>query len=86
MLRTTTVSKLRAELATLIASLSEGPVMIFSHSKPAAVLVEPEFFENLIQRVELIEDVLDGRKVLAEYAEDSSAFLDAEDVFARLTN
>jgi len=41
MYRTTTVSELRADLSSLLASLKEGPLLVLSHSKPKAVLVEP---------------------------------------------
>jgi hypothetical protein len=48
------------------------------------MLIEPELFDNLMERVELLEDLLDGRKAIAEYLEDPAAALDAEEVFERL--
>jgi len=84
MLRTTTVTQLRSELASLIESLKDGPLLILSHSKPAAMLIEPEMFDNLLERVENLEDLLDGRQAIAEYLEDPSIAIDAEDVFDRL--
>ena len=84
MLRTTTVTQLRSELASLIESLEEGPLLVLSHSKPAAVLLEPELFENLLERVEYLEDLLDGRQAIAEYLEDPSMAVDAEEVFDRI--
>ena len=85
MLRTTTVTKLRSELASLLESLKEGPLLVLSHSKPAAVLIEPELFESLLERVEYLEDLLDGRQAIAEYLEDPTVALDAEEVFERVT-
>jgi prevent-host-death family protein len=84
MLRTTTVTQLRAELASLLESLEDGPLLVLSHSKPAAVLIEPELFENLLERVEYLEDLLDGRQAIAEYLEDPSIAVDAEEVFDRI--
>ena len=84
MLRTTTVTKLRSELASLLESLKEGPLLVLSHSKPAAVLIEPELFESLLERVEYLEDLLDGRQAIAEYLEDPTVALDAEEVFERI--
>jgi prevent-host-death family protein len=84
MLRTTTVTQLRAELASLLESLEDGPLLVLSHSKPAAVLIEPELFENLLERVEYLEDLLDGRQAIAEYLEDPSVAVDAEEVFDRI--
>lgn len=85
MLRTTTVTKLRSELAALLESLQDGPILVLSHSKPAAMLIEPEMFENLMERVELLEDLLDGQRVIAEYLEDPKVALDAEEVFERIS-
>jgi prevent-host-death family protein len=84
MLRTATVTELRAELASYLESLREGPLLVLSHSKPAAMLVEPEEFDRLLERVEYLEDLLDGRQAVAEYLEDPAVALDAEEVFERL--
>ena len=84
MLRTTTVTKLRSELATLLGSLQDGPLLVLSHSKPAAILIEPEMFESLVERVEYLEDLMDGRQAIAEYLEDPAVALDAEEVFERV--
>jgi len=84
MLRTTTVTKLRSELSTLLESLDEGPLLVLSHSKPTAMLVEPGEFDNLLERVEYLEDLLDGREAIAEYLEDPAVAFDAEEVFERI--
>ncbi|NIM95959.1 MAG: type II toxin-antitoxin system prevent-host-death family antitoxin [Anaerolineales bacterium] len=84
MLRTTTVSELRAELASFIKELDDGPIVVLSRSRPAAVLVEPEMFDALLERCEFLEDILDGRRAIAEYLEDRDVAIDAEEVFARL--
>jgi prevent-host-death family protein len=84
MLRTTTVTQLRADLASLLQSLEDGPLLVLSHSKPAAVIIEPELFENLLERVEYLEDLLDGRQAITEYLEDPSVAVDAEEVFDRI--
>lgn len=83
-LRTATVTELRAELASYLESVSEGPLLILSHSRPAAVLLEPELFNALVERIELLEDVLDGRRVVSEYQADRGVVVDAEEVFERL--
>ncbi len=84
MLKTTTITELRSELSSYINELNEGPVMIMSRSRPAAVLVEPEMFDTLMKECELLEDILDGRRAVADYREDSKVALDAEQVFKRL--
>ncbi len=84
MLKTTTITELRAELSSYIGELNEGPVMIMSRSRPAAILIDPEMFDALVKESELLEDILDGRQVLAEYQMDHSVAEDAEEVFKRL--
>lgn len=84
MLKTTTVSELRADLSELIKGLDEGPLLVLSRSRPVAVLVEPEMFDDIIDRFELLEDLVDGRRAVSEYIEDKSIAVDAEGVFERL--
>lgn len=84
MLRTTTVTQLRSELASLIESLQDGPLLVLSHSRPAAMLIEPEMFDNLVERVERLEDLLDGRQAIAEYLENPAVAIDAEELFERI--
>jgi len=84
MFRTTTVTELRLDLSSHLASLVDGPLLVLSHSKPKAMMIEPELFDNLLERVELLEDLLDGRQAIAEYIENPDIALDAEEVFERI--
>jgi len=84
MLKTTTVTELRADLASCLRELDDGPVLVLSRSRPAAVLVAPEFFDALFERLEFLEDLVDGRRAIAEYRQDREIAVDAEKVFERL--
>jgi prevent-host-death family protein len=84
MLRTTNVSTLRADISSFLRTIEDGPILILSHSKPQAVLIDPELFDSLVEKVELLEDLLDGRRVISAYKTDPDSFLDAEEVFERL--
>lgn len=84
MFRTTTITQLRADLSSMLASLEDGPLLVLSHSKPAAMLIDPEMFDNLLERVELLEDLIDGRQAIAEYINNQDIALDAEEVFMRI--
>jgi len=84
MLRTTTVTELRADLSAQIENLTEGPLLILSRSKPKAMLIDVDVYENLLERIELIEDILDGRQVISEYLDDPDSFVDADSIFKRL--
>jgi len=84
MLKTTSVTNLRSELSSYIKDLDDGPVLILSHSRPAAVLIEAEMFDSLVEKIELLEDIVDGRRAIAEIREDLDLAVDAEEVFERL--
>ena len=84
MFRTTNVSSLRKDLSAYLDDLIDGPVFVYSHSQPKAVLVDPELFNALVEKVELLEDIVEGRRALKEYREDPGSAVDAEDVFNRL--
>jgi PHD/YefM family antitoxin component YafN of YafNO toxin-antitoxin module len=81
MLRTINVSTLRNELSSLISSLEIGPILVLSQSRPKAVLMDPNMFYSLVEKVEMLEDLVDGRREITEYRTDPTSFLDAEDVF-----
>ena len=84
LLRTASVSELRSGLSTFIGKLEEGPIVVMSRSHPAAILVDPDVFEALIENAETLEDILDGRMALAHYSANPETTVDAEEVFARL--
>lgn len=83
-MKTATITELRLELASYINQLGEGPIMVMSRSRPAAVLIDPEVFDTLMKECELLEDILDGRQVIAEYRADPTVAVDAEEVFENL--
>jgi len=84
MFRTATVTELRSGLASYLQDLEEGPIIVFSHSRPAAVLLEPDVFDAIMEKCELLEDILDGRRALNEYMKKPGVAVDAEGVFERL--
>jgi PHD/YefM family antitoxin component YafN of YafNO toxin-antitoxin module len=67
-----------------LGRLGEGPVLVLSRSRPAAVLVEPDAFGAILERLELLEDIVDGRAALAGYLKDRRVAVDAEKVFKKL--
>ena len=84
MLRTATVTELRSGLASYLQDLEEGPIIVLSHSRPAAVLLEPDMFDAIMEKCELLEDILDGRRALNEYMKKPGVAVDAEEAFERL--
>ncbi len=84
MLRSTNVSTLRSSLPSFLKNLDEGPLLVLSHSRPVAVILDPEMFEALVEKMELLEDLVEGRRAITEYREHPDRAIDAEGVFERL--
>jgi prevent-host-death family protein len=82
--KTTTVTELRSDLAGYLNQLDEGPVIVLSRSRPAAVLVDPQVFDGLLDRIELLEDLIDGRRAIADFLDHPDTAVDADEVFTRL--
>jgi len=84
LLRTASVSQLRSDLSSYLEKVEEGPIVVLSRSQPAAVLLDPDVYEALIENAETLEDILDGQLALSTFAAHPEAAVDAEEVFARL--
>jgi PHD/YefM family antitoxin component YafN of YafNO toxin-antitoxin module len=84
MIRSTNVSSLRSDLASHLKDLAEGPILILSHSRPVAMLLEPEMFESLVEKIELLEDIVDGRRAVEDIRVHPDHVIDAEEAFERL--
>ncbi len=83
MIRTTSVTELRDQLAQMIDALGdENAVRVVRHSKIAAYLISPALFENLLERIETLEDQVDMHSAIADYQ--AGKAVEAEDVFKRL--
>lgn len=80
MLKTVTVSELRAELAKYLKGLDEGPVAVLSHGKPVAILVEPEMHYALLDRCDMLEDLLRAFRPIARIIKDRSGSGDLGEV------
>ncbi len=83
MYKTASVTELRDKLAETIDNLdSENAVMVVRHSKPAAYLVSPEFFEGLIEQIEDFVDWRDMQFALEDYRQGKA--VDGEEALSRL--
>jgi PHD/YefM family antitoxin component YafN of YafNO toxin-antitoxin module len=83
MVKTVSITKLRVKLTETIESLdTENAVMVVRHRKPAAYLVSPRIFDELIEQLEKLEDLQDMALALTDYHK--GAAVEAEDVFGQL--
>lgn len=52
------ISEAKAKLTELVRTADEEPVLLLRHSKPAAVLLSHERYEELMERLEDAEDLV----------------------------
>lgn len=83
MYKTTSVTDLRHNLSETIDSLGKDEaLLVVRHSKSAAYLVSPEFFEGLLERLEDLADIRDMEAAVHDYHQGEA--IDGEEVFDRL--
>ena len=83
MLKTTSITELRDNLAGTIDSLQNlHMIMVLRNSRTAAYLVEPEYFENLLEQVEDLLDIAEMQLAIEDFHKGDA--VDAEEVFERL--
>ncbi|TSC87824.1 MAG: Uncharacterized protein G01um10145_961 [Microgenomates group bacterium Gr01-1014_5] len=61
MLNTVSITNLKQNTADVIEKVKKGgaPILVIQRSEPAAVLVDPEYYETLVEALEDIEDIRD---------------------------
>jgi prevent-host-death family protein len=82
--RKATVTALRENLARYLDETREGPLRVMKHSETAAYLVDARQFEELVERLEDLLDIVEATKILEEVSKDPSMLVDAEEVFKEL--
>ena len=60
-------------------------MIIMSRSRPAAILVDYNAFDTLLDTIELLKDIADGRRIISEYFDNKETMIDAEKAFTRLS-
>ncbi|MBQ9451979.1 MAG: type II toxin-antitoxin system Phd/YefM family antitoxin [Desulfovibrio sp.] len=55
---TVSVTELKRNLASVLASTQESPVVVLNHNKPEAYLLSARYYENLLEKLEDTEDRL----------------------------
>jgi len=81
----TTVSELRNNLAHHIEDLASGPLLVIQRSRAAGFLVDAQQFEDLINLMEDLEDLIKGMGTLQAILADPDTLVDAEKVFEDLS-
>ena len=53
---TVSVTELKRNLASVLASTQNSPVAVLNHNKPEAYLLSSQYYENLLEKLEDAED------------------------------
>ncbi|MCW5886852.1 MAG: type II toxin-antitoxin system prevent-host-death family antitoxin [Anaerolineales bacterium] len=80
----TSITQLRENLAKYLDETQEGPVRIMKHSETAAYLVSASEFEELVEKLEDLMDIIEGTQALEEIQLNSKAGVNAEEAFKKL--
>ena len=78
------LSDLRIRQGEVLDGLAEGPVILAQRGRPAAILVSIARWNQLIERLELLEDSLDAAEIRARIAAGEEKVSDLADLEAEL--
>ena len=84
--KTLPVSDLRFKQAELLDELPAGPVLLTRQGKAAAVLVDPDQWNALLERLELLDDSVTALQAKIELLEGGDDTLSWDSVRAELRN
>lgn len=80
----TSITQLRENLAKYLDETRQGPVRIMKHSETAAYLVSASEFEELVEKMEDLMDIIEGTRTLEEIQKNPNLTVDAEKAFKEL--
>jgi len=78
------ISKLRQTQNEVLARLSQSPVVLTQHGEAAAVLVDPEMWNKLLEELEAWQDSFDALEVKYRILSGEERVVDWEEAEARL--
>jgi PHD/YefM family antitoxin component YafN of YafNO toxin-antitoxin module len=73
------ISDLRSKQAAVLEELNQGPVLLTKQGRAAAVLVHPDYWNQLAALLEELEDIAVAEQRLAEAQEDESVMVSLAD-------
>ena len=79
------ISDLRLRQSELLSRLGKGPVVLTQRGRAAVVLVDPEYWNQIVEELEDLRDALDAIEAYEAYQQDPSAARPWKDIRAELT-
>jgi PHD/YefM family antitoxin component YafN of YafNO toxin-antitoxin module len=59
------ITRLQKNHGSILRMLANGPVILTQHSKPAAVMIAPDQWDNIAKRLQMLETVAEARRIEA---------------------
>ena len=72
------ISTLRNDYKSVFSQLENGPVMIAARNQPAGVLVSPEWWDRVVERLEDQDALIDGLLAQLAVARGEEEIVDAD--------
>ena len=84
--KTATVSEFRGKYTAYLEELQNEPepLLLLNRGQQAAYVVSPQVFDALIERIEFLEDLVDGMTALEEIRKDPSIMMDEKEFLSGL--
>ncbi len=79
------ISELRLRQSELLSRLGQGPVVLTQRGRAAVVLVEPDYWNQIVEELEDLRDALDAIEAFEAHKQDPSAARPWKEVRAELT-
>jgi prevent-host-death family protein len=78
------ISELRLRQSELLSRLSQGPVVLTQRGRAAVVLVDPDYWNQVMEELEDLRDALDALEAYEAHQQDPSAARPWQEVRAEL--
>ena len=59
------ITRFQRDHNSILGLLGKGPVVLTQHSKPAAVIVDPEQWDKMARRLQMLETINEARQIEA---------------------
>ena len=81
--QTAPISDLRKDQDSILSMMENGPVILMSRSRPKAVIVDPDEWNAIAQRLRMLETINEARRIEAT-ANEQGTWIPWEETKARM--
>ncbi|MCB0129071.1 MAG: type II toxin-antitoxin system Phd/YefM family antitoxin [Caldilineaceae bacterium] len=82
--QTAPISDMRKDQESVLSMMEQGPVVLMARSRPKAVIVDPDEWNAIAQRLQMLETINEARRLEA-IANEQASWVPWEKTKARMT-